>query len=106
MTKEEKKQLFDELADLRIKEKEINDRIEEIKPIIYQEVDGLESGTPIDLESGKGSFTVSYTRKWTYPEYVTQLEKEYKKTKKKSEQVGDATYTESVMLKFSEAKVD
>jgi len=98
------KELFEELGQLRIKEREIKSRIEEILPTIYEEADGVDNGTVLDLDSGLGNFTVSYLRKWKFPSNVEELKKKYKDSEDESKQLGTATYTEAISLKFNENK--
>jgi len=59
-----------------------------------------------------GAFTITKLKSWTYPEYVEEkkkevkaVEDEFKALKKKSEDVGDATYEESDSLRFTSVKL-
>ena len=92
------KELFEALADLRIKEREIKNQIDEIYPQILEEVADIEEGTII--ASVSGNFTVSHRRTWEYTEEVEKLNKELKDQKKKEEQMGHATYTTKPSVVF------
>jgi hypothetical protein len=93
------KELFDQLATLRIQEREIKSKIDEIYPQVLEEVADAEDGTVI--ESDLGNFTVSFRRNWEYPELIQEFESEVKKKKKLAEQTGEATYEEKACVIFS-----
>lgn len=52
-----------------------------------------------------GTFSVAKIKSWTYPEYVTALNEEYKAAKAKAESTQEATYVESESLKFNAIKL-
>lgn len=94
------KDLFNKLADLRIAERDIKNKIDEIYPEIIASLVDVEDGAMIETE--KGSFTVSQRRTWEYPEVIEQRELELKKEKKIAEQMGVATYTVKPSVIFKE----
>jgi len=87
------KDLLEKLAELRIAEREIKEKIDAIYPEVVGLVENeqIEDGTIIEIPSGK--FTVSYRRTWEYTDTVENLSNELKKAKKEEEQKGIATYT-------------
>lgn len=52
-----------------------------------------------------GTFSVTTTKKWKYPESVTKLEDEFKLVKAKSQTTGEATYDELQGIKFNPIKI-
>ena len=97
------KELFEKLADLRVAEREIKAKIEEILPEINASVEDLDSGTII--ESPSGTFTVTKRRTWTYSEGLEKLEEQVKKEKKLEEQKGIATYVEKPTVIFKSVEL-
>jgi len=57
-----------------------------------------------EVKTDWGTFAFTTRKKYTYPEYVTALEKTFKDKKKESELNGDATSEENSFLTFREAK--
>lgn len=96
------KELFEKLAALRIKEREIKDQIEEIYPTITASVEELPDGTVIESDLGK--FTVSHRRTWEYTPEFERAKEELKKQQKEEEQKGTATYTTKASVVFKENK--
>lgn len=56
------------------------------------------------LKNDFGSFTITKLKTWVYPEYVSQMETEYKLAKLKAENNDEATYTEKESLRFTPNK--
>lgn len=52
-----------------------------------------------------GTFSVSKLKSWTMPEYVIEMEEDFKAAVEKAKSVGDATYTETDSLKFTSIKL-
>jgi len=97
-----KKELFEKLANLRIKEREIETQIKELIPLVYAEADGQEDGAIIHTTNG--NFSVSYLRKWKFPLVVEELKKKFKEAEEGSKRLGTATYTLGISLKFNDNK--
>lgn len=64
------------------------------------------------IESGEtkretvfGNFSISRRKTWTYPEYVTKLEDEFKAAQEKSKSMEEATYIEKESLTFTSIKI-
>lgn len=96
------KELFDKLARLRIKEREIKDEIDEIYPSVTESVEELPDGTVIESDLGK--FTVSHRRTWEYSHEYEKQKEDLKKKQKEEEQKGLATYTTKASVVFKENK--
>lgn len=97
---------LEQLAELRLQEREIALKIDALIPEVKQEIEDaqLENGTELKVSSGV--FTVSYRRTWTYPSYVEKAKEEYNVLKKKSEQTGDATYKEAPSVIFKSEGIE
>jgi glutamate synthase domain-containing protein 3 len=64
------------------------------------------------IESGEtkretvfGNFSISRRKTWTYPEYVTKLEDEFKAAQEKSKSMNEATCVEKESLTFTSIKI-
>jgi len=64
------------------------------------------------IESGEtkretvfGNFSISRRKTWTYPEYVTKLEDEFKAAQEKSKSMNEATCVEKESLTFTSVKL-
>lgn len=57
------------------------------------------------VETAFGKFTVSYLKKWTYPDKVLELGEKFKTAKAKSESTGEASYVENESLRFTPIKL-
>jgi hypothetical protein len=92
---------LNEYAKLKIEEKRIKARIEELGPQIRQEIvlEGFDK-VPTNL----GNFNIKSMKKWTYSEAVKQAEANIKTLKATEEQDGTATYVEVQQLEFREKK--
>lgn len=93
---------LNKLAELRIAEREIKSKIEEILPSITEEIVDLDSGTALEVSAG--TFTVSKRRTYKYSKAVEEKERIYKEAKKQEERTGKAPYTESTSIIFKENK--
>lgn len=85
---------MEEYAKLMIQKREIEARLEILKPEIISKMESEREETEF------GVFTISSKRTYTYSEMTQEMEKEVKAKKKEEEQTGDATYTEAPVLKF------
>ena len=95
------KENLKEYAGLKIKEKEIKLRIEELNPLIKQEM--------IDLGLDKvpttiGNFNIKKTKKWSYSQAVAAAKDSLDRIKAAEEADGTATYVEVEQLEFRESK--
>lgn len=52
-----------------------------------------------------GKFTVSYLKKWKYPDNIISLEEEVKAKKAETQNSGEAIYTEEPSLRFTALKI-
>ena len=91
------KSKLERYAELKVEAARIKAAIDELNPLIQAE---MEESNLEEIESDYGKFYFKKRRDWTYPENVVKLEEEYKAEKKKSEQVGTATYNEINILNF------
>jgi len=57
------------------------------------------------VETPFGSFSVSPRKTWTYTEKVSEAEEKFKALKAKEESTGDATFTETPSLRFTQVKL-
>ncbi len=99
---QENKELLNYYADLKIEEKQISEKVEEIKEkvialMVESELEELEL-------SDKGKLTLNKKRSWKYPEPIKQKEDEVKALKKEAEQLGTADYTENAYVVFKSFK--
>ena len=93
------KESFLEYATLKIEQRKIEERLEELNAPLLAEM--LEQGedTKVNLD-GLGYFIVMQTKDWTFPKNVVDLEAEFKKAKETSKQVGEATSVAKPSLRF------
>lgn len=89
------KKLFAEYAALKIQEKEIDDKIKELSPLILEEMADHD-----EVKSEEGVFTKSSRRTWVYPEALAKEIGEVAAKKKEAEQTGTATYEEKFFPVF------
>lgn len=105
--------VFDEYASLDAEEKAIKLKKEQLRPVILKSM--VEQGQK-KVETSLGSFNVSQTKKWTYPERISVLEesvneqiKELKdqvgSEKAKAESTNEATCEEVPSLRFVSTKL-
>lgn len=89
--------LFQEYAELKLEEKRIELRINELKGQVIEEMqaEGVDKQpTPL------GNFTLSLTKKWKYSGAVKEADEFMKNLKEKEKQDGTAECTEVAELKF------
>ncbi len=95
------KENLKEYAELKIQEKRIKSRIEELNPVIKQEM--------IDLGLDKvpttaGNFNIKKAKKWTYSPAVAAAKESLDSLKSQEEADGTATFVEVEQLEFRELK--
>lgn len=89
--------LINEYITLKLEITEREARAESIKPQIIEEMQKEEAD---QLDHASGTLLLQSRRTWTYPEDIQVVEQELKENKKKSEQIGEATYIEKPVLVF------
>lgn len=88
--------LFNDYATLKEAEKEIQAKLDELKPKIIELM-----GENEEINTDFGSFVIGKRRRWTYPENINQLGERYKEAKIEAERTGEAQYEENPYLIFS-----
>jgi len=96
-----KKELFEEYAKLKIQEKEIKFRIDELNPII--KLDMLDIGVD-KVPTNLGNFNMKKVKKWKYSDDVEKAKKYLDELKANEEASGAATFVEVEQLEFRENK--
>ncbi len=94
-------ELFQEYAELKVQEKTIKTRLDELKASVIEEMDseGLDKQpTPA------GTFSLIHAKKWDFSESVKETEKGLKKMMEKEKSDGTATFTEALELRFTHNK--
>ena len=94
------KQIINEYADLKIKIKEMEARINELNPIILADLvkEGEEAVLPI---ADKGQFSYYMKRTWKFKKNILDAQKSVDKMKDEAKAKGDADYEETPILKFN-----
>lgn len=93
---------FEEYAIIESKIKELTNQKDSIRTKILED---MVSKDEKKIETPFGSFSVSKLKKWEYTEKVTALEEKYKAEKAKEESTGEATFTETPSLRFTQVKL-
>ena len=93
------KEIVNEYADLKMKIKEMEARINELNPLILEDLvkEGENAVLPI---AGKGSFCFYLKRTWKFKKNILDAEEQIKKMKKEAQAKGEADYDETPILKF------
>ena len=91
-----KKEIFEKYADLKEQIAGLTAEADVLKPQISTMLidSGLEE-EGLELKD-RGVFTVGHRRTYQYPESITFADAALKESKKKAEQTGEATYSETV----------
>lgn len=95
------KELYREYAELKIQEKQIKSRVEEIGPVIKDEI--LKMGLD-KLPTNLGNFNIKKVKRWTYSPVVDEAKKSLDALKTNEEATGTATFVEVDQLEFRENK--
>lgn len=95
-----KKTIFKEYAQLKIEAREIEERIKAMQPEVMEAM-----GDNEEVISEYGVFTKAHRRDWIYPSDIELAATALKESKKRAEQLGDASYTENEYLLFKPATV-
>lgn len=95
------KEVLKEYAELKVQEKQIKLRIDELNPLIKADLvaQGLDK-----LPTNLGNFNIKRAKKWTYSEAVKKMEENLKLLKTEEEADGTATFVEVEQLEFRENK--
>lgn len=93
------KENLKEYAELKIKEKGIKTRIDELNPLIKQEM--LDLGLD-KVPTSAGNFNIKKIKKWSYSPAVAAAKDSLDATKAAEEADGTATYVEVEQLEFRE----
>ena len=89
--------LYEDYASLKLQEKEIEEKLNELKPLILQEF----SDAGVDkLETDFGNFTVTNRKTWKYSPKVDEAEKVVDDLKEVEKADGTATAEEKPVLYF------
>lgn len=95
------KEHLKEYADLKVKEKEVKERLEELNPLIKQEL----LNQNIDkLPTTLGSFNIKKIKKWKYSATVSVMEEGLSALRTEEQADGTATFVEVPILEFRENK--
>lgn len=97
------KSLYKEYAELKIEEKKIKIRIEELNPQIKKEI--IDMGLD-KLPTNLGNFNIKKVKRWKYSELIDSLKKQLDESKAQEEANGTATFVEVEQLEFREIKND
>jgi len=101
MTNEQKTKLT-KYAELKKAIKELETEAEELNAEVLEIIQ--ESGAEEVELSDMGKLSLGKRRTWKYPAEVEAMDKALKEEKKKSEQLGTASYLEKVFLVFKSFK--
>lgn len=96
------KELFEEYANLKEQEKEIEAKIDELKPKILSEMEAAETDK---VETEQGNFTITKKKTWTFTEKVHAVELQLDSIKDQERADGSATFEEKPVLMFKAPKV-
>ena len=96
-----KTEILKEYAGLKIEEKRIKARVEELNPIIKKEI--LDAGLD-KLPTNLGNFNIKKVKRWTYSPAIDEAKKRLDDLKAEEEATGTATFVEVEQLEFREIK--
>ena len=97
------KMLFENLAKLESRRKELEIEIELARHAVLQE---MQKGGADTVKAEVGTFTVTTRKKWAYSDEVKVAETNIKNLKKVEEETGIAKFEESKSLLFRPKKAD
>jgi hypothetical protein len=96
------KTLYEEYAVVESKMKQLALQKEQLRGLI---LDQMEKKGEDKVQTPVGSFTVAKLKTWVYPDKVVALGEDFKAAKATAESTGDATYTETPSLRFTQIKL-
>lgn len=91
------KELFKQYADLKIKEKVIQEQLDEIKPAL---INDIEASGADKIESTFGIFTLVSMKKWKFSPAVENAKKTLDELQANEKADGTATFEENKQLKY------
>jgi UDP-N-acetylmuramyl pentapeptide synthase len=94
--------IYDEYAILDAQIKVLEDQKDGLRVKILGEM--VESGED-KIETSVGKFSVTKLKKWNYPKSVLKIGEDFKEAKARAESTGEATYTESESLRFTQIRL-
>lgn len=96
-----KPELLREYAECKIAEKKIKARLEELNPLIKEDIiaAGLDK-----VPTSMGNFIIKKVKRWTYSPGIADLKEELEKAKSREEADGTATFVDVEQLEFREQK--
>jgi len=93
------KDLLKQYADLKVLIADAESKLDTLKPQVLETI-----GEAEEVQTDFGTFSITKRRSWTYPQDITNKEKELKADQKKAQQLGTAEYTEAPVLVFKVIK--
>jgi len=96
------KEQFIEYAKLKVEASAIKERLDALAPILLDQM--LAVAEDAKVETTFGTYNIAKVKDWTYPDYVTLAEQEFKAVELRARQTGDATWTEKPSLRFRTAR--
>ena len=96
--------LFEVYADLKIKEKEIQEQIKITAELLLPQM--IEKNTDKLVKDGIGTLSLESRKTWKYSPRVIELEGKVDDLKSQEKADGTATYAESRNLKFTAYKAE
>ncbi len=94
--------LLNNLAEIRMKKKELEASEEKILEQLKPVIEVLEKGQKLEVSTG--TFVAQKKAVWTFPEALVKEKDLLKEKEEVAKQTGEATYTEITFLKFNVAK--
>lgn len=94
--------LFQEYAILEAEIAERELKKEQLRPFIIEQ---MIKNKEKKVETSLGSFSISFLKKWEYPERIIKMQEDFKAEKAKAESTGEATFTEKESLRFTMIKL-
>jgi len=94
--------LYEEYAVLDAQIKQLNNKKDELKVQILEEMTTNEQK---NVETSVGKFSIATIKSWTYTDKVADLEEKFKAQKATEQSTGDATCEEKPSLRFTQIKL-
>lgn len=94
--------MFEQYALLDAEIKLLTEKKDKIKEYIITE---MKNKNLEKMKHSMGQFTITHRKSWTYPAHLIEEEDRIKAEKAKSQDTGEATYTESESLTFTAVKL-
>ena len=94
--------IYEEYASIDAQIKALEAKKDQLRPHIIEMM--IEKGEK-KIETEVGSFSMSSTKTWTYPEEVAILKDQAKAAEARAQSTGEATYEEKPRLTFTPVKL-